>query len=236
VRHGGNGRARSAYTRRSLLVFAAASTFFPAHFYSYGTLQHPQAAATIVLWMLILTPSGGELSVDSMLVRIAESARRERFVRREAEAMSRDARWPLRLVQWLLVVIYLSAALSKITVGKAAWLNGYTMTFYLLLDGSTHHVPLAIALAHSHFFSVLSAVIALAFELTFVVCVLFPPATPAYLATGVALHTGIWVLLRAPFFQFLALYAAFAEPMREVLRRRAPSGSRPPSSTVWTVV
>jgi thiosulfate reductase cytochrome b subunit len=124
-------------------------------------------------------------------------------------------------VQWLLVVIYLSAALSKITVGKAAWLNGYTMTFYLLLDGSTHHVPLAIALA---------------FELTFVVCVLFPPATPAYLATGVALHTGIWVLLRAPFFQFLALYAAFAEPMREVLRRRAPSGSRPPSSTVWTVV
>jgi hypothetical protein len=48
--------------------------------------------------MLILTPSGGELSVDSMLVRIAESARRERFVRREAEAMSRDARWPLRLV------------------------------------------------------------------------------------------------------------------------------------------
>jgi hypothetical protein len=70
--------------------------------------------------MLILTPSGGELSVDSMLVRIAESARRERFVRREAEAMSRDARWPLRLVQWLLVVIYLSAALPKLTMGKAA--------------------------------------------------------------------------------------------------------------------
>jgi predicted DCC family thiol-disulfide oxidoreductase YuxK len=110
------------------------------------------------------------------------------------------------------------------------------MTFYMLLDGSTHHVPLAIALAHSHFFSVLSAVLALAFELTFVLCVLFPRATPAYLATGVALHTGIWVLLRAPFFQFLALYAAFAEPMREVLRRRAPSGSRPPSSRVWTVV
>jgi hypothetical protein len=88
----GMGALVGAYTRRSLLVFAAASTFFLAHFYSYGTLQHPQAAATIVLWMLILTPSGGELSLDSMRLRIAESARRERFVRREAEAMSRDAR------------------------------------------------------------------------------------------------------------------------------------------------
>jgi predicted DCC family thiol-disulfide oxidoreductase YuxK len=232
----GIGALVGAYTRLSLAVFAAASSFLLAHLYSYGTLAHPQAAATIVLWMLILTPSGGELSVDAMRVRVAESTRKQRFVRSEAETMSRDARWPLRLVQWLLVVIYLSAAFSKITLGKAAWLNGYTMTYYLLLDGGTHHVPLAIALAPVHWFGVACAVLALAFELTFVVCILFPRTMPAYLATGAALHTGIWLLLRAPFFQFLALYSAFAEPMREALRRRAPSVSRGDSSRVWTVV
>jgi predicted DCC family thiol-disulfide oxidoreductase YuxK len=232
----GIGALVGAYTRLSLAVFAAASSFLLSHFYSYGTLLHPQAAATIVLWMLILTPSGGELSVDAMRARMAESTRRERFVPREVEAMSRDARWPLRLVQWLLVVIYLSAALSKITLGKVAWLNGYTMTFYLLLDGNSHHVPLAIAVAHSQWFGVVSAVLALAFELTFVVCMLFPRTTPAYLATGAGLHTGIWLLLRAPFFQFLALYAAFAEPMREELRRRAPTDSRRHSRRVWTVI
>ena len=226
-----------AYTRVSLTIFATATTFLLAHFYSYGTMEHPQAAATIVLWLLILTPSGEELSVDALRARVAASRMRERFVARDEEALSRDARWPLRVVQWLLVIIYLSAALAKVTMGKASWMNGYTMTYYLLLDGSRHHVPLSITLAHVHWLGVMAAVATLAFELTFVVCVLYPRAAPVYLATGVALHTGIAVLMRAPFYQLLALYVAFAEPVRAEVRRFA--GARAGASVerrVWTLV
>jgi predicted DCC family thiol-disulfide oxidoreductase YuxK len=207
-----------AFTRVSLTIFATATTFLLAHFYSYGTMEHPQAAAVIVLWMLILTPCGAELSVDALRARVRESRVRERFVPRDAEALSRDARWPLRVAQWLLVSLYLSAALAKLSIGKAAWLNGYTMQYYLLLDGSRHHVPLGIAVAHVHWLGVAIAVVSLTFELTFVVCVLYPRAVPAYLTTGVALHTGIAIVMQAPFFQLLALYAAFVEPVRaEVL-------------------
>ena len=224
------------HTRLSLGAFALASTFLLSHFYSYGIVQHPQAAAVIVLWMLILTPSGEELSVDAMRKRVAESASSERFAPREADAMSRDARWPMRMVQWLLVIIYLSAALWKITRGRVEWLNGYTMQYYLLVDGSAHQVPLAVALAHAHWIGVATAVVTLAFELTFVMCLFFPRTTPVYLATGVGLHSGIWLLMRAPFFQLLALYAAFAEPLRESFQRWAPRALRRDPARVWTLV
>ena len=228
-----------AYTRRSLAIFAAANTLLLAHFYSYGTLRHPQAAATIVLWMLILTPCGGDLSVDAMRARVAESTRRERFEPRTDDPVSRNARWPIRTVQWLLVSVYLSAAFAKITVGKAAWMNGYTMSYYFLMDGIGHSMPLSIWIAHVHWFGIAAAVLALAFELTFMVCVLLPRASPVYLATGAALHTGIWLLMRAPFFQFVALYAAFAGPLREE-RRRWRARGRPPGAIVpervWTLV
>jgi predicted DCC family thiol-disulfide oxidoreductase YuxK len=232
----GIGALVGAHTRASLAILAVAATFLLSHLYSYGIVQHSEAAAIIVLWMLILTPSGDELSVDAMRARVAESARSGRFVRSEDEARSRDARWPLRVVQWLLVIIYLSAALWKITRGRAEWLNGYTMQYYLLVDGTAHEVPLAIALAHAHWLGIASAVVTLAFELTFVACVLFPRMAPAYLATGVGLHTGIWLLMRATFFPLLALYVAFAEPIRDARRRGSPGILRRDARAVWTLV
>jgi predicted DCC family thiol-disulfide oxidoreductase YuxK len=113
------------------------------------------------------------------------------------------------------------------------------MSYYLLVDGIGHGIPLTVALAHVHWLGVAAAVITLAFELTFVACLLFPRTTPAYVASGVALHTGIWLLMRAPFFQFVALYAAFAEPLRaerkwwSAMVRR---GGRAEHARVWTLV
>ena len=225
-----------AYTRVTLAVFAIAITFLLSHLYSYGTLQHSEAAAVIVLWMLMLTPCGEALSVDALRARVAESAGRGRFERREGQRMSRDARWPLRVVQWLLVLIYLSAGLWKIVRGQSGWMNGYTMQFHLLVDGSTHGVPLAIAAARVHWMGVVSAVLTVLFELTFVVCVLFPRTAPVYLAMGVGLHAGIWILMRAMFFQLLALYAAFAEPIRDAVTRWAPRRARGGSARATTVI
>lgn len=220
-----------AHTRASLVTFAATCTFLIMHGYAFGTLHHPEAAATIVLWVLILTPCGDELSVDALRARVAESRERGRFVVRGVDAESRDARWPMRLAQWLLVCVYTSAGLTKLVVAGSAWMNGHTMTYYLLLDGVNHQLPLSVALAHLQWFSVSCAVVAMAFELTFVLCVLFPRLSPGYLAVGTALHTGIWLFMRPPFFQFIALYASFAEPLRAWKSRHLLREPR-----VWTLV
>lgn len=222
-----------AYTRVSLPAFAVTSTFLIAHQYVYGTMHHPEAAAVITMWVLLLTPCGGALSVDAMRKRVREAKSRGLFVAQGALAESRDARWPMRLAQWLLVCIYLSAGLTKVVVSGHAWMNGYTMSYYFLLDGMDNRLPVTVALAHVHWVGVVCAVGALAFELTFVLCVLFPRLSPAYLAAGTTLHTGIWLFMRPPFFQFIALYSAFAEPLRESL---AHWGGARHAERVWTLV
>ena len=221
-----------ARTRWSLALFAYANTFLVAHLLSYGTLQHPQAPATILLWMLLLTPCGAELSVDAMRARVSETRRSERFVPRDTMAVSADARWPMRLAQWLLVIVYLSAGVSKLVVGKGAWLNGYTMEYYLLVDGIGHQLPASLALAHVRWLGIVSAAVTLAFELTFVVGVLRPRTFPVYAAVGTAIHTGIYLLLRAPFFQFVAMYTAWAAPLRDARQHPAPGDA----GRVWTLV
>jgi predicted DCC family thiol-disulfide oxidoreductase YuxK len=221
-----------ARTRLSLALFAYANTFLIAHAFSYGTLQHPQAPATIILFVLLLTPCGEALSVDSMRKRVAESRRRGKFIPRADEATSANARWPLRLAQWLLVAAYLSAGVSKLVVGKGAWMNGYTMGYYLLLDGFGHQLPLSVAIAHVHWLGVVSAVVTMTFELTFVVSVLWPRTFPVYGAVGTGLHTGIFLLMRAPFFQFVAMYAAWGEALRDARLAIFARAER----RVWTIV
>jgi predicted DCC family thiol-disulfide oxidoreductase YuxK len=222
-----------AHTRATLATFAVTCTFLVLHQYAFGTLHHPEAGATIMLWVLILTPCGAELSADALRARVAESRVRGRFVARGVDTESRDARWPMRLAQWLLVCVYASAGLSKLVVAGRSWMNGYTLSYYLLLDGVNHHLPVTLAIAHVHWLGVVCAAVTMAFELTFVLCVLFPRLSPVYLATGTALHTGIWVFMRPPFFQFIALFAAFAEPVRSELRRW--TGVRR-NERVWTLV
>ena len=222
-----------AHTRASLLTFAITSTMLIANQYAYGTVHHPEAAAVIMMWALLFTPCGAELSVDAMRARVMASRERGEFVAHGHEQDSRDARWPMRLAQWLLVCVYLSAGLSKLVVAGPAWLNGYTMSYYFLLDGVNNHLPVTLALAHLTWFGTVCAMGALFFELTFVLCVLFPRLSPPYLAAGSALHTGIWLIMRPHFFQFMALYVAFAEPVRAEWRRvRGPAREQ----RVWTLV
>jgi predicted DCC family thiol-disulfide oxidoreductase YuxK len=225
-----------AHTRATLATFAVTCTFLVMHQYAFGTLHHPEAAATIMVWVLIVTPCGAELSVDAMRSRVAESRARGQFEARWVDAWSWEARWPMRLAQWLLVCVYASAGLTKLVVAGSAWMNGYTMTYYLLLDGISHQLPVSVALAHVHWFGVACAAAAMAFELTFVLCVLFPRLSAGYLAVGTALHTGIWLFMRPPFFQFIALYAAFAEPLRTTWRRWARPRDEGAERRVWTLV
>ena len=222
------------YTRPSLLVFAAANTILQAHEYSYGELHHAQAPMIIALWVLAVSPAGKAWSLDDLVLRIATATRSLRFAPRTAgEYVSPYARWPIRLIQWLLVLVYLSAGLEKLTIGKLEWYNGYTLAYYLLQDGVRYELGPSLFLAgHPKFLSIVSFGAA-AFELTFAAAVLLPRVAWVYVLGGTLLHLSIYGLQRAPFFQFVALYIVFLEPIRTHL----PAWLRPkPDPRRWTVL
>jgi predicted DCC family thiol-disulfide oxidoreductase YuxK len=221
------------YSRPALLTFAAANTLLVAHGFSYGSVHHPQALMLLVLWTLAFSPAGHAFSLDDLRLRLRASARWLRFrPRTTAEYQSPHARWPLRTAQWLFVLVYFSAGLWKLQRGGLDWFNGYTLASYWLNDGLLHDAPLGIWLSQHVWLGTILAVGAVFFELTFAAVIFFPAAAWAYVLTGTAMHTSIFVLQRAPFFQFVALYAVFVEP----LRKGIPSGLRGRRRAPWTVL
>jgi hypothetical protein len=139
----------------------------------------------------------------------------------------------MRVGQWLLALAYLSAAWFKLTNGGLDWFNGYTLSYYMLMDGTRYDMALGLWLAgHPGLLQVLSVGAAL-FEATFVLAVLFPRVAWAYVLAGTAMHLVIFATQRAPFFTFIALYIVFLEPLREswraLLARLGRPRSRPPA-------
>ena len=224
------------HTRPSLLAFAAANTFMVAHEYSYSEFHHPEGLMVIALWLLALSPSGRVFSLDDLRTRTAASLQFMKFQPRRPTAEYSDmARWPLRTSQWLFVLVYLSASLSKLLKGGLEWMNGHTLGLYFLMDAVRWDLPWVIPLAEQTWIMVVMSIAAVAFETTFFAAILFPRVTWPYLLLGAAFHTGIYVTQRAPFFQFIVLYIVFLEtlrlhvPFKHLLERRA-------SRKHWTVV
>lgn len=208
------------WTRVSLFVLAYAQTVIIAHKYSYGDYHHSEAPLVILLWILALAPAGAAWSVDGLRRRLREAKARMAFVPAPPESyLSPFARWPLLLGAWLLVLIYFSAALLKVQVGGAAWFNGTTLTYYLARDALLNDLPLGLWISRHEWVAQLLSVTTFAFELTFAVAVLVPASAWLYVAVGTALHTGIYLAQRAPFFEFIVAYAVFLEPVRRTVRR-----------------
>jgi predicted DCC family thiol-disulfide oxidoreductase YuxK len=79
----------------------------------------------------------------------------------------------------------------------------------LLTDGLRWGSDLGVWLAHNHTMAVLSSLMAVGFEATFFLVLIFPQLVWIYIPLGASLHIGIYLAQRAPFFQFIALYAVF---------------------------
>jgi hypothetical protein len=195
------------YARMAMLCAAAANTLLVAHYYSYGEFHHAEALMIIALNVLALAPSAAVWSVDA--------SRRRRRRGGAADDFSIFARWPLRLMQWLIALSYLSAAASKLHHGGLSWVNGYTMTFHFLMIGLVDEHEMSLFLAslppQTHivpsFFSFL-------LELTFVVAVLVPRTAWLYVLAGACFHLAIYLSMGIAFFQTITLYGVFIESLR----------------------
>ncbi|VWX50475.1 TQO small subunit DoxD [Novosphingobium sp. 9U] len=213
------------WTRVMLLVFAAGVSVMQLWVMSHGDAHHPEAAMMLALCTLALAPSGATFSVDWWIRRRRDS----RPARSQLLEMSREAKWPLLLLQWIFALMYLSAAYAKIVYGHGHWANGYTLQFYLARDGLRWDSLLGVWLSHYHWLSFFSQWAILIFQSTFVVSMFVPKLKYIYVPIGMAMHIGIYLMLEAPFFQWSALYLVFVPWTSIILEaRRAIRGGAEP--------
>lgn len=208
-------------TNLSLAVFAATNVFLQAFLYSFGDLHHREAVMMIALAALALSPAGGVLSIDSLWRRRAANGQPPA----SAERQSAFACWPLLLMQWIFVLMYLSAILSKTLNGGGEWHNGFTLQYYLIQDGIRWDSPLALWLAQYHNMIYLLQWFVVLFQSTFALAVLFPRLRWLYVPVGLGLHVSIYLTLGAPFWHWIVLYAVFIPWSRvfALIARRAPA-------------
>jgi hypothetical protein len=202
-------------TNLSLLLFAAGSAFLQAHQWSYGDIHNPPAIMMIALGALALGPSGGALSIDAMRARTANS------VQPWYARTSVFARWPILLVSWFFVAMYLSAGTSKVLASGFQWADGYTLEYYLGSDGVRNQISMALWLASVHPLLVLASWMVLILELTFGLALIVPKVRWIYIVTGFSFHVSCLLLLGAPFWEWMALYSVFV-PWSAVFSRVWP--------------
>jgi hypothetical protein len=199
-------------TNLSLVVFAITSVYLQAYLYSFGDFHHPEAVMMIALSVLALSPSGRVLSVDAWLRRRTRGDAASMF-----DVQSEFAGWPIKLIQWFFVLMYLSAVTSKLWASGLDWANGYTLQYLLARDGFRWGSPLGVWLSQFHVLILLGQIGVLLFQATFALAVIFPKLRWIYVPAGLGLHVMIFLTLRAPFFQWIALYAVFI-PWSEAVR------------------
>jgi len=220
-----------AGTRITVLLFAVGNLLIQAYLYSFGDFHHPDALLIISLLILAFSPCGQTLSVDDLRNRLKHNIQRREFVSFNLLAeKSKFAKWPLLLIQWLFSLIYLSAGLSKLESG-GSWMNGYTLQYYLVRDGLRWGSDLGVWLGQHHGLAIASSWFAVLFEITFCFVLLVPRLALIYVPLGIALHAGIYLAQRAPFFQFIALYVVFvpwAAVLRRLVQRQQPAQRQKP--------
>jgi hypothetical protein len=199
-------------SRLSALVAAAGFTYIQAFVYSFGDFHHPEAILAFALGAVALAPCGNVLSVDNWL--------RARRGQQTYDLLDESpyAGWSIKLIQWFFVLMYLSAVWAKIENGGLSWMNGYTLQFFLAQDGMRWGSDLAVWASQYHLLIMLGQIGVILFQATFALEVIFPVLRWIYVPVGLLMHTMIYVLLRAPFFIWAAMYVVFI-PWDDIVRR-----------------
>jgi len=191
------------YTRISLLLFAGGYGLSQLWILSHGDIHHAEAAMVIGLAVLALSPCGAVLSLD------ARRGRNKLSLAEQMTATSREARWPILTIQWFFGLMYLSAFYAKLVMSDFQWANGYTLQYYLAEDGLRWDPLLGVWLSQFHLVNYIGQWLVLAFQGTFFLSLLIPRLKWIYVPAGMAMHVGIYLMLSAPFPQWIALYFAF---------------------------
>jgi hypothetical protein len=130
------------------------------------------------------------------------------------------AGWPVKLVQWLFPLIYLSASIAKVAYNHYSldWANGFTLQYYMIQDNIRKDIPLALFVSQFHLVILLGQYLVLAYQTTYWLAVPFARLRWFYLPIGVIFHLANYFILYAPFPQWIVLLSAYIPWSRAVER------------------
>ncbi len=204
-------------TNVSLIVFAIGCLFLQTFVFSFHQYHHPEAILLIALLAIALGPSGRVLSVDSTL-RGRTTALNERVS--VLEYRGEFAGWPVKLVQWLFPLVYLSAVIAKVAYNHYSldWANGFTLQYYMIQDNIRKDLPLALFVSQFHLLILLGQYLVLAYQATYWLAVPFARLRWFYIPIGVIFHLANYFILYAPFPQWIVLLSAYIPWSRAVER------------------
>lgn len=98
-------------TNLSLCLFTASCVYLHAFNYSFNDFHHPEAVMMVALGALALSPAGRVLSLDALIRRRWRIRPQEEDWLQQTSAF---AGWPIKMIQWFFVLMYLSAVRSKL--------------------------------------------------------------------------------------------------------------------------
>jgi hypothetical protein len=102
-----------------------------------------------------------------------------------------QAAWPLQLIRICIAMVYLMAGLEKLFIAGIDWIYPDSFRSYLYL----HQAPIGIWVAESDFLCALMPLLAMLFQLGFIAILFVPRLKTLILLSGVAFHTGTYLLL-----------------------------------------
>ena len=196
------------FTNVSLVVFAIGCLFLQTFVFSFQQYHHPEAILLLALLAVSLGPCGRVLSLDSLW----RKPRRDAVKRVSLLSYSGVyAGWPVRFVQCLFPLIYLSAAVAKVAYNHYSldWANGFTLQYYLIQDHIRKDVSLAWWASQFHVLILLGQYVVLLYQCTYWAVVPWPRLRWIYLPLGLAFHLGNYLVLDAPFPQWIALLCVY---------------------------
>jgi hypothetical protein len=210
------------FTRVVLVIFALGSLFLQAFVFSFQQYHHPEAIMIIALLALALGPSGQVLSVDSALRRWRQGQAQTVPL---LDYSSPYAGWPVLFIQCIYPLVYISAAVAKLAYNHYTldWANGYTLQYYLIQDDIRKELPFAAWASQFHVMIFLSQIVVILYQCTYYLVIPYRKLRWIYLPVGAFFHLANYIVLDAPFPQWIALLAAyipFADCIRYLATKR----------------
>lgn len=224
---------------KSLLRLSQASVFYEAHLF-FKWLPFPSQsfifwsfAVLYAFWLLSFLPKYGSIfwflanvqlvvfqaflygfgKLDHTYATWTYSSLLLGFLLYEAEKTKKGNlvnAWALKLMQVVVASVYLQVALEKLLSSGLQWFAPETMQTHLL----SHPTALGIWIAQYPILCISLSVLALVWQLSFVLILFFPPLKILILLVGVLFHTFTFILMNVgafPSYWFLVYIIWFLE-------------------------
>lgn len=102
-----------------------------------------------------------------------------------------QAAWPLQLIRVCIALVYFMAGLEKLLIAGTNWFNPESFRSYLYM----HQAVAGLWVAQSNILCTVLPFAAMIFQLGFIVILFFPRLICFVLLSGIAFHTGTYLLL-----------------------------------------